>query len=61
MKVMKSRMTISAGWILMLAGTFFLVITHRLDLLLIAAPVAAFFSYRSSRGVTRGNTVQRRM
>jgi hypothetical protein len=38
-----------------------LIITHRLDLLLIAAPVAALFSYWSSRGVTRGNTVQRRM
>jgi hypothetical protein len=58
---MKSRMTISAGWMLMLAATFLLIITHRLDLLLIAAPVAALFSYWSSRGVTRGNTVQRRM
>jgi hypothetical protein len=58
---MKSRLTNSAGWMLVITAILLLLIAHRLDLLLIVAPVAALFSYWSARDSTRGNTVQRRM
>ncbi|MCU1306830.1 MAG: hypothetical protein JWN45_1525 [Acidobacteriaceae bacterium] len=58
---MKSRLTNSAGLMLVATAILLLLIAHRLDLLLIAAPVAALFSYWSVRGAARGNTVERRM
>jgi hypothetical protein len=61
LKAMKSRVTNSAGLILVTCAILLLVIAHRLDLLLIVAPVAALFSFWSARSATRGNTVQRRM
>jgi hypothetical protein len=58
---MKSRVTNLAGLMLVTAAILLLVITRRVDLLLIVAPVAALFSFWSARSATRGNTVQRRM
>jgi hypothetical protein len=58
---MKSRLTNSTGLMLVATAILLLLIVHRLDLLLIAAPVAALFSYWSAGGAVGKHTIQRKM
>ena len=56
---MKSNWSNSVGWVLMLAAVLLLVILHRLDLLLIVAPVSVLFSYRLAWARSRSRSQQR--
>jgi len=56
---MKSDWSNSMGWALMAAAVLLLAILHRLDLLLIVAPLSVLFSYRLARANSRSRLQQR--
>jgi hypothetical protein len=56
---MKSNWDNSAGLVLMAAAVLLLALLHRLELLLIVAPLSILFSYRLVRARSRNRLQQR--